>query len=94
MRDDEFEWHDPKAARNLREHGVSFETAQMVFQDTSFIELEDDRDDYKETRYIVLGRIGIQVFCVVYTPRNGRKRIISARKAEKDEEEEYYGNLI
>lgn len=45
MRDDEFEWDDRKAARNLREHGVSFEEARQAFDDPNHVMYDDDRLD-------------------------------------------------
>jgi uncharacterized DUF497 family protein len=46
----EFEWHEAKAAANLRVHGVSFKLAQTVFRDAL-----DDRADYDEERFVIVG---------------------------------------
>jgi uncharacterized DUF497 family protein len=48
----EFEWHDAKAAANVRAHGVSFELAKTVFRDPFAIERLDDRADYGEERLV------------------------------------------
>lgn len=50
-----FEWHEAKAAANLRNHGVSFELASTVFQDPFAIERVDDREDYGEDRFVIIG---------------------------------------
>ena len=66
----EFEWHDAKAEANWRAHGVSFELATTVFKDPFAIEFADDREDYGETRLIVLGMAEAQVLLyVAYTER-------------------------
>ena len=52
-------------------------------------DVEDDREDYGEIRYVTLGRIGRQIVVCVWTPRGDRARLISLRKADKDEREIY-----
>ena len=87
----EFEWHDAKAEANLLAHGVSFELAKTVFKDVFAIERLDDREDYAEERFIIIGMAdGDVVLFVAYTERDGRIRLISARRATKYEEEDYY----
>lgn len=85
-----FEWDDAKAAQNLAKHGVSFEDAKGVFRDPFAIELLDDRQDYGEDRYILIGMSAANVLVVVYTDRNDKHRIISARKAEPNERKFYH----
>src|SRR5260370_40592976 len=51
----EFEWHDAKAQANWRDHGVSFELAKTVFKDPFAIERVDDRENYGEDRFVVVG---------------------------------------
>ena len=66
----EFEWHDAKAEANLRDHGVSFELAKTVFKDPFAIERLDDREDYGEERFVIIGMAGGQVLLfVAYTER-------------------------
>jgi hypothetical protein len=55
MDDDAFEWDDAKAAENYARHSVSFETAKRVFDDAFAIERLDDREDYGEERFSILG---------------------------------------
>ena len=88
MRDDEFEWDDRKAARNFRDHGVTFETARLAFNDPDGID-EDDPDP-DEKRYNRLCGLGQRVWVVVYTERGNRIRIISARPANKHEQRTYF----
>lgn len=87
MRDDRFEWDDRKAARNLVRHKVSFEGARRVFDDRSAF--EDVDDDPDEERWLKVGMARDVLLAVVYTDRNGRIRIISARKADSDEQDRY-----
>jgi len=90
MIDDEFEWDDAKAASNVDKHGVRFEEARAVFRDPFAIELLDDREAYGEGRYVLIGMAVNSVFVVVYTERDDRHRIISARKAAPNEQRFYH----
>ena len=90
MEDEEFEWDDEKAASNADKHGVTFEQARSVFRDPFAIEFLDDRQDYGEDRYILIGMTETNVLVVVYTERQDRNRIISARKAEANERRYYH----
>jgi uncharacterized protein len=86
----EFEWDDVKAANNLRDHGVSFAQATGAFRDPFAVEWIDDRRAYGEERIILLGMHDGQILTVVYTERNARIRIISARRATKHEQDIYF----
>ncbi len=78
----EFEWHDAKAEANLIAHGVGFELAKMVFKDPFAIERLDDREDYGEERFVIVGMAEGQVLLfVAFAEREERIRIISARRA-------------
>jgi uncharacterized protein len=85
-----FEWDEAKAAENYAKHGVSFETAIKVFRDPFGIERLDDRQDYGEERLILIGIVEEVVITVVYTERNDRLRIISARRATRHEQDDYF----
>ena len=86
-----FEWDENKAKANLRLHGVSFELAQTVFRDAFAVERLDDRKDYGEERFIIIGMAtGHVILFVAYTERTDRIRIISARRATHYEEEDYF----
>lgn len=84
----DFEWDEAKNRRNLAKHGVSFEEAAGVFAAPMFRQ-EDDRRAYGESRFRVYGMVEGRLLCVVYTMRNGRVRIISARRASRAERRAY-----
>jgi hypothetical protein len=87
----EFEWHDAKAEANLQAHGVSFNLAKTVFRDPFAVERLDDREDYGEGRFVIIGMAqGNVVLFVAYTEREGRMRIISARRATQNEQDDYF----
>jgi uncharacterized DUF497 family protein len=85
-----FAWDDEKAARNIRDHGVTFEQAAAAFRDRFAVEWMDEREDYGEERRILLGMIGGQLLYVVYTERGPNLRIISARRATRHEQDLYF----
>lgn len=88
MRDEDFEWDDEKSISNWRKHRVTFEEARRVFLDERRIEiLDDDRD---EERWLAIGLVVTTCLAVVFTERNQRTRIISARKADKNEQADYF----
>jgi uncharacterized DUF497 family protein len=87
----EFEWHAVKAEANLRTHGVSFKLAKTVFKDPFAVERLDDREDYGEKRFVIIGMAEGQVLLfVAYTEREERIRIISARRATQYEQADYF----
>ena len=87
----EFEWHDVKAESNVRNHGISFELAKTVFEDPFAIERLDDRKDYGEERYILVGMAkDHELLLLAYTEREHRIRIISARRATQREQDDYF----
>lgn len=90
----EFEWDASKAADNIAKHGVSFERAKKVFVDPFAIERVDDRQDYGEQRFVLVGSAGDEVLFVAYTEREGCVRLISARRATKHEQEDYFRRRI
>jgi len=85
----EFEWDVNKAALNLGKHRVSFPQAVLAFRDRFAIEWLDDRRDYAENRFIHLGLSEGHLLTIVFTERADRIRIISARRATKDEQAYY-----
>jgi uncharacterized protein len=90
MGDSAFEWDDAKAAANYAKQGVTFDAARDVFKDAFAIEQVDDRHDYGEDRWTILGMAGDRLLLVAYTMRDDRIRIISARAAEPYERREYH----
>lgn len=90
MRDDDFEWDDAKARANVARHDVSFETARKVFNDPFALDWLDDREDYGEARYVTLGMASHRLLHVVFTMRDHRIRIITARGAAPQERRAYH----
>ena len=85
-----FEWDEDKAAFNWREHGLEFDEGIKVFQDPFAVERLDTREDYGEERINLIGMCDGVLIHVTYTEREERIRIISARRAEKHEQDDYY----
>ncbi len=84
------EWDAAKAATNQRKHGVAFEDAERVFLDLGRIETYDRREGYGEDRWATIGLAYSTVLYVVYTVRHEETiRLISARKANASEQEQY-----
>ena len=84
------EWDDRKAEINWKKHKVRFEDAALVFLDDNRYDDYDELHSDYEDRIKVVGKVG-KILVVIYTERTDRLRMISARRAEKDEEEQYYG---
>jgi len=90
MQDELFEWDDPKAAANERDHGITFSHASKAFKDLFAVEWIDEREDYGEERINRLAMCEAVLLHVTYTERGERIRLISARRAEKHEQDHYY----
>jgi uncharacterized DUF497 family protein len=88
--DAEFEWDEDKAAESYLKHGVTFANAKLVFKDPFAVERLDDRFDYGEERFNILGMVRNRLLSVVYAIRDERIRIISARGAEPHERRKYH----
>jgi uncharacterized DUF497 family protein len=83
-----FEWDAAKSAANLAKHGIDFMDAVGIF-DGPVLEKADRRRDYGEERIAAIGLLtGIELY-VVYTRRADRRRIISARRANRYERQAY-----
>jgi uncharacterized protein len=91
MRHVEYEWDEAKAAANLAKHGISFTAAARALEDPRKIEMLDDRFDYLEERIqsLCIDR-GTVLFVVTVMPEENLCRIISARKATRYEQEQYF----
>ncbi len=86
----EFEWHEEKAKENLSKHGVSFEEAKTVFNDPFSITIADPAHSLDEDRFVDIGLSATaQLLVVVYTERGTRIRLISCRRATKQEQRTY-----
>jgi uncharacterized DUF497 family protein len=88
-----FEWDPQKAKSNLEKHGVSFEEASTAFQDTLSLTIDDPLHSIDEQRVILIGMSQKnRILVVVHTERGDSIRIISARKATKEERQSYESN--
>lgn len=85
------EWDNQKNEINKKKHGISFETAALVFADENRIEYYDKLHSIEEDRYVILGMVKDVLF-VVYTVREDISRLISARIATAAERKIYYGD--
>jgi hypothetical protein len=86
----EFEWDERKNAVNIKKHGVSFEEAALVFNDPCRYERYDKIHSFLEKRWIIVGFAGWKVLRVIITERYNTIRIITARKADKNDEKRYF----
>ncbi|MCZ8314035.1 BrnT family toxin [Phreatobacter sp.] len=85
----DFDWHDGKAASNLKKHGLSFADARRVFFDPLRVDRDSTRAADGEERRKVTGQIGTKLYTVVYTERGRLVWLISARRANRTEEKRY-----
>lgn len=88
----EFIWNKEKAASNQQKHGVSFEEAQTVFEDYNALRIYDPDHSEDEDRFVLLGLssvLRLLVVCHCYRENDEQIRIISARKATKNESASY-----
>ena len=88
-----FEWDQKKSKSNAKKHGVSFEEAQTTFFDEQAIVFDDPDHSNEEDRFILLGtnhKLNALVVCHFFREKETIIRIISARKATKDEEQYYW----
>jgi uncharacterized DUF497 family protein len=93
MKELRFEWDEKKGKANDKKHGVSFEEARTVFYDENAIQFYDPDHSEEEDRFILLGlsfKPQVLVVCHCFRESETVVRIISARKADTDEEQEYW----
>lgn len=89
-----FEWDTAKAASNKKKHGVSFEEAQSVFYDEFAVQFFDEDNSVPEERFLMLGfsdEARLLMVCHCERDQGSIVRIISARKATKNESNHYQG---
>lgn len=88
-----FKWDKGKSALNKKKHGISFEEAQTVFVDENALLIHDPDHSSEEDRFILLGlsaKARCLVVCHCYRRSDEIIRIISARKATKKEQKQYW----
>ena len=91
-----FEWDPQKNRTNIQKHKISFEEAKTVFYDENARVIADPEHSEQEDRFIILGlsaSLRLLVVCHCYREPDETIRIISARKATKNESKYYGGNL-
>jgi len=95
MKQLEFEWDKKKEKTNAKKHGVSFDEARTVFYDEQAIQFYDPEHSGEEDRFILLGtnfKLKTLVVCHCFREDETKIRIISARKADSEEEQVYWSN--
>lgn len=91
MKPSNFDWDEAKQLENIKKHGVTFQDAQLAFQDEQRIILEDVRHSKNEQRYFCIGKAHGGIMTVRFTYRDVRIRIFGAaywRKGKKIYEKE------
>ena len=93
MQDDNFIWDNIKNEINIKKHGISFQEARDVFYDVNSITDADFEHSYDEERFIIIGMTkATKLLCVCHCYREDGDviRLISARKADKNETNLYW----
>jgi hypothetical protein len=88
-----FEWDENKNVINQKKHNISFDEAKTVFYDEDALLIDDPEHSEEEERFIILGtsqKANLLVVCHCYRQSETVIRIISARKATKNESKYYY----
>ena len=88
----EIEFDETKRRRTLDLRGLDFARAGELFDGAEYT-WRDDREDYREVRYNTFGSLDGRLVALTWTIRNGRRRIISMRKANDREQASYRRNL-
>lgn len=88
----EFTWSETKRAANVKAHGLDFVDAPRVFEGLTFT-FEDDRFSYGEQRFITLGQLAGIPMSIVHTETDYEIRIISFRKATKNEANIFFNKI-
>ncbi len=88
----EFEWDEAKRNSNLRSHGIDFVGIEKVFGGET-VTILDDRFDYGEERFVTFGLLHGRVVAIAHTEADEVIRIISVRKATKNEESSYFKEI-
>ena len=87
-----FEWDEAKRRINIIKHGIDFADLDVLFEGKTVTVL-DDRFDYGEDRFVTLGLLNGNVLVVVHTETDTVIRLISVRKATKNEEKSYFKEI-
>ncbi|MDZ7698544.1 MAG: BrnT family toxin [Deltaproteobacteria bacterium] len=87
-----FEWDETKRKSNIKKHGFDFIDAPKIFAGYT-LTIGDDRYDYGEERFVTFGILEGRAVSVVHTESEDLIRIISIRKATRNEEKEYFSQI-
>jgi uncharacterized protein len=87
-----YAWDEAKRVANLQKHGIDFRDARAIFEGHT-VTIEDDRQGYGEQRFVTFGLLEGTLVAVVHTDRDDVIRIISIRKAARNEEKIYFAAL-
>lgn len=87
-----FEWDEAKRQTSLAKHGIDFADLEPLFDGPTVTTL-DDRFDYGEERFVTFGLLNGIALAVVHTETNKVIRLISVRKATKNEEKSYFKEI-
>ena len=90
-----FEWDKRKEKANIKKHKISFDEARTVFYDENAIQFFDPDHSDDEDHFLLLGisfRLKVLIVCHCFRESDTMVRIISARKADGDESDEYWRN--
>jgi uncharacterized protein len=87
-----YEWAEAKRRSNIQKHGIDFIGIDLVFAGKTVTVL-DDRFDYGENRFVTLGLLSGRVVVISHTETDDVIRIISVRRATKNEEISYFGTI-
>lgn len=88
-----FEWDKTKNILNIKKHGIDFNEAATVFLDNEALLIEDEKHSGEEDRFVLLGfsqKANLLIVCHCYRAKEEVIRIISARKATKNETKQYF----
>ncbi len=91
-----FEWDPRKSRANEVRHKVTFAEAAMAFYDEHAILIDDPDHSDEEQRFILLGvssALRLLIVCHCYRQNEEVIRIISARRADRQEQEDYFGRF-
>lgn len=78
----EFEWDEDKAKSNEKKHGITFEEAELSFQDENAVEIFDELNSDEEIRFQIIALSPMRLLFVAFTLSEEKIRILSARKAD------------
>ncbi len=88
----QFEWDEEKRQEVISERDIDILYAARIFENQVLVRI-DDREDYGEERFAVLGHVDGEYYTLIYTPRGDKTRLITAWKVGKNGEKEYQNRI-